>query len=85
MYLHLPMLTIRQTAGDVLPTGNGWRLGGSKHVDPSTEKIAIIDDTCMTGNSLKAIRLWLKANSERDHGNGILQSACSGEAGHSRC
>ena len=56
MYLHLPMLTIRQTMNDVIPTGNGWRLGGTKHVDPKTEKILIVDDTCMTGNSLKAIR-----------------------------
>lgn len=56
MYLHLPMLTIRQTMNDIVPTGNGWRLGGSKHVDPKTQKILIVDDTCMTGNSLKAIR-----------------------------
>jgi adenine/guanine phosphoribosyltransferase-like PRPP-binding protein len=56
MYLHLPMLTIRQTMNDVVPTGNGWRLGGSKHIDPKADKIVIIDDTVMTGNSLKAIK-----------------------------
>ena len=55
MYLHLPILTIRQTMNDVVATGNGWRLGGSKHVDPQREKVAVIDDTVMTGNSLKAI------------------------------
>ena len=54
MYLHLPMITIRQTLNDIVPTGNGWRLGGSKHVDPKG-KILVVDDTVMTGNSLKAI------------------------------
>lgn len=56
MYLHLPMVTIRQTMGDVVQTGNGWRLGGSKHVNPKTEKVLVVDDTVMTGNSLRAIR-----------------------------
>lgn len=55
MYLHLPMLTIRQTMGDVVQTGNGWRLGGNHHVDPKTQKILVVDDTVMTGNSLSAI------------------------------
>lgn len=54
MYLHLPMITIRQTMNDIVPTGNGWRLGGSKHVDPKG-KILVVDDTVMTGNSIKAI------------------------------
>ncbi len=60
MYLHLPMITIRQTKGDWVETGNGWRLGGSRHVDPKTQKILVVDDTCMTGNSLKAIRPLLE-------------------------
>jgi len=55
MYLQLPMITIRQTMNDIVPTGNGWRLGGSRHVDPAG-KILVVDDTVMTGNSLKAIR-----------------------------
>lgn len=50
------MLTVRQTMNDIVPTGNGWRLGGTKHVNPKTEKILIVDDTCMTGNSLRAIK-----------------------------
>ena len=54
MYLHLPMITIRQTMNDIVPTGNGWRLGGTKHVDPKG-KILVVDDTVMTGNSLRAI------------------------------
>lgn len=56
MYLHLPMLTIRQTMNDIVDTGNGWRLGGSKHIFPKKEKILIVDDTVMTGNSIKSIR-----------------------------
>ena len=52
--LHLPLLSIRQTLNDVIEVGNGWRLGGSKHIKP-TGKVAIIDDTVMTGNSLRAI------------------------------
>jgi orotate phosphoribosyltransferase len=56
MYAHIPMLTIRQTANDVVATGNGWRLGGSQHVDPAKDKVLVVDDTVMTGNSLKAIR-----------------------------
>jgi adenine/guanine phosphoribosyltransferase-like PRPP-binding protein len=67
MYLHLPMITIRQTMGDVIQTGNGWRLGGSKHVNPRTEKILVVDDTVMTGNSLKAIAPLI----DREFGNAV--------------
>lgn len=56
MYLHLPMITIRQTMNDVIDTGNGWRLGGSHHINPKKEKVLIVDDTVMTGNSIKAIK-----------------------------
>jgi adenine/guanine phosphoribosyltransferase-like PRPP-binding protein len=56
MYLHLPMITIRQTMHDIVDTGNGWRLGGSHHIDPKRGKILVVDDTVMTGNSLKAIK-----------------------------
>lgn len=66
MYLHLPMITIRQTMNDIVPTGNGWRLGGSRHVEP-TGKILVVDDTVMTGNSLKAIRPLI----ERELGHAI--------------
>lgn len=66
MYLHLPMITIRQTMNDIVPTGNGWRLGGSKHVDPQG-KILVVDDTVMTGNSIKAIAPLV----ERELGNAI--------------
>jgi len=55
MYLHLPMVTIRQNLHDIIDTGNGWRLGGTKHIKPHG-KVLVIDDTVMTGNSLKAIK-----------------------------
>lgn len=61
MYLHIPMLTIRQTMNDVVPTGNGWRLGGSRHIDPMTQKILIVDDTTLTGNSMKAVKPLIQA------------------------
>lgn len=67
MYLHLPMVTIRQTMNDVVQTGNGWRLGGAKHVNPRTEKILVVDDTVMTGNSLKAIKPLI----DREFGNAL--------------
>jgi adenine/guanine phosphoribosyltransferase-like PRPP-binding protein len=67
MYLHLPMVTIRQTMNDVVQTGNGWRLGGTKHVNPRTEKILVVDDTVMTGNSLKAIKPLI----DREFGNAV--------------
>jgi adenine/guanine phosphoribosyltransferase-like PRPP-binding protein len=54
--LHLPLLSIRQTLNDVVEVGNGWRLGGSNHIKAAASgKVAIVDDTVMTGNSLKAI------------------------------
>jgi adenine/guanine phosphoribosyltransferase-like PRPP-binding protein len=61
MYLHLPMITIRQTMHDIVDTGNGWRLGGSHHIDPKKGKILVVDDTVMTGNSLKAIEPLIRS------------------------
>jgi adenine/guanine phosphoribosyltransferase-like PRPP-binding protein/uncharacterized HAD superfamily protein len=52
--LHLPLLSIRQTKGDIIEVGNGWRLGGSAHIEAEGRAI-IVDDTVMTGNSLNAI------------------------------
>ena len=56
---------------DVVQTGNGWRLGGSKHVNPRTEKILIVDDTVMTGNSLRAIKPLI----DREFGNAVAALA----------
>lgn len=61
MYTHLPMLTIRQTKNDVVATGNGWRIGGNRHIDPATEKVAVVDDTVMTGNSFSALQPLLES------------------------
>lgn len=55
MYLHLPMFTIRQNSHDIQQTGNGWRLGGGSHVSPGTGKVLVVDDTVMTGNSMRHI------------------------------
>jgi adenine/guanine phosphoribosyltransferase-like PRPP-binding protein len=54
--LHLPIMALRQTKNDIVPVGNGWRMGGNDHVGLSPDaKVCVIDDTCMTGNSFKAI------------------------------
>lgn len=54
--LHLPLLAVRQTLNDVVPVGNGWRMGGNNHVGINKfDKVAVIDDTSMTGNSYRAI------------------------------
>lgn len=55
MLTHLPMCAIRQTKNDVIDVGNGWRLGGHKHIDTRRDKVLVVDDTVMTGNSLRAI------------------------------
>lgn len=55
MYLHLPLIVVRQTKSDIVSAGNGWRLGGADHINPSTDRVVVIDDTCMTGNSFRSI------------------------------
>lgn len=52
-YLHLPIDIVRQTQGDIVEGGNGWRL--KEGSPPSDDAVLVVDDTCMTGNSLKAI------------------------------
>jgi hypoxanthine phosphoribosyltransferase/uncharacterized HAD superfamily protein len=53
--LHLPLFAIRQTLNDVIAVGNGWRLGGNRHIEPTSGRAIIVDDTVMTGNSYKVI------------------------------
>jgi adenine/guanine phosphoribosyltransferase-like PRPP-binding protein len=53
MMLHLPFYVVRQSTGDVIEAGSGWRLGKKSH---DGGKVAVIDDTVMTGNSQKAIK-----------------------------
>lgn len=55
MYLHLPLIAIRQNLNDIIEVGNGWRLGGSRHIVPGGGHVVVVDDTVMTGNSLRAI------------------------------
>lgn len=52
MLLHRPLSIVRQSMGDVVDGGNGWRLTGNTGADGP---IVIIDDTVMTGNSFKHI------------------------------
>lgn len=52
--LHLPLLSIRQTKNDIVEVGNGWRLGGNQHIVRGGNAL-VVDDTVMTGNSLRAI------------------------------
>lgn len=54
MSLHLPMDTLDQTAGAIGTGGHGWRLKTGQPDDSGT--VVVIDDTCMTGESQKAIR-----------------------------
>lgn len=60
--LHLPVMALRQTKNDLIPVGNGWRMGGNAHVGISeSAKVCVVDDTCMTGNSFLAINPLLKS------------------------
>ncbi|MEM1224618.1 MAG: phosphoribosyltransferase family protein [Planctomycetota bacterium] len=54
LLLHKPLFAIRQSLGDMVSVGNGWRLGAS-HVDVPQGRVAVVDDTVMTGNSLTQI------------------------------
>lgn len=61
--LHLPLLAVRQTKHDVIEVGNGWRMGGSSHIATArNKKVAVIDDTVMTGNSFRHIDKLLQKN-----------------------
>jgi len=51
MALHLPMTIIRHHQGDWVPAGNGWRL--KEGTPKGKKKFLVVDDTTMTGNSLK--------------------------------
>lgn len=56
MALHVPLWMIRSDARyrDVIETGHGWRLDRGGPVKPET--LLIVDDNCMTGNSLMRLR-----------------------------
>jgi adenine/guanine phosphoribosyltransferase-like PRPP-binding protein len=49
--LHLPLIIVRHHQGDWVPAGNGWRLNEGAPKKPG--KTLVVDDTTMTGNSLK--------------------------------
>jgi orotate phosphoribosyltransferase len=48
MFMHRPVEVMRQSKGDVIEGGNGWRLTGNTSSDGA---VVVIDDTVMTGNS----------------------------------
>jgi orotate phosphoribosyltransferase len=52
MLLHLPLSIVRQSMGDIIDGGNGWRLTGNTG---GQGPVVVIDDTVMTGNSFKHI------------------------------
>lgn len=52
MLLHLPLSIVRQSLGDVVDGGNGWRLTGNTG---GRGPAVVIDDTVMTGNSFKQV------------------------------
>ena len=52
MLLHRPLAILRQSQHDIVPAGNGWRLSGYA---AGTGPVVVIDDTVMTGNSLRDI------------------------------
>jgi hypoxanthine phosphoribosyltransferase len=52
MLLHLPLSIVRQSAGDMIDAGNGWRLTGNIG---GQGPVVVIDDTVMTGNSFKHV------------------------------
>lgn len=61
MMTNLPMMQVRQTNGDVIASGNGWRLAGrAQHIGAPMRHAIVVDDTVMTGNSLKAIEPILR-------------------------
>jgi orotate phosphoribosyltransferase len=60
MIRHLPLDIARQSKGDVIEGGNGWRL---THVSrpPGEGTVVVIDDTTMTGNSVKHVVPFVRA------------------------
>lgn len=54
MLLHRPLSILRQSTGDLIDGGNGWRLSGNTGAEAG--RVVVVDDTVMTGNSLAAIQ-----------------------------
>jgi orotate phosphoribosyltransferase len=54
MLLHLPLEIVRESTGDIIDAGNGWRI--EKQTDGKGRVVVVVDDNVMTGNSLKKIK-----------------------------
>ena len=52
MLLHRPLSIVRQTQGDMIDAGNGWRLSGN---NKDHGRVVVIDDTTLTGNSFDRV------------------------------
>jgi hypothetical protein len=50
--LHLPLWIFRQSMWDITSAGHGWRLADGDRKGP----LVFVDDTCMTGNSVRQAR-----------------------------
>lgn len=51
-FLHRPIAAIRQNQNDIVEVGSGWRLTGNT---TASGPVVVIDDTALTGNSLKHV------------------------------
>jgi orotate phosphoribosyltransferase len=60
MLLHLPLLVVRHHQGDIIPGGNGWRL--NEGAPTRQGRTLFVDDTTMTGNSLKRTKFIAREN-----------------------
>lgn len=58
MMLHVPLYVVRHHQGDVFSGGNGWRL--KEGAQPEDGTMLVVDDTTMTGNSLRRTQHILK-------------------------
>jgi adenine/guanine phosphoribosyltransferase-like PRPP-binding protein len=58
MLHHLPLDIVRQHQGDLIPGGHGWRL--QQRNQRSEGSVLVVDDTCMTGNSLRAVETLVR-------------------------
>ncbi len=65
MLLHRPLWILRQSTRDLVPAGHGWRLTGSTE---ASGPAVVIDDTVMTGNSLKQVMPIVR----REHPNALF-------------
>lgn len=62
MQLHRPMLVLEPRGGTVHPVYGGWRLDVSPIPVPESGRWAVIDDTTLTGNSIRHARAIMRTS-----------------------